>query len=400
MREQEFRAKLRELIRRQEKLLARPNEVDVRWYNGLYERWRHPVATREHVPLHWRYDLNYETNPHRMERLGVNAVFNAGAIEMDGKVCLVCRVEGNDRKSFFAVAESETGVDRFRFRDRPILMPETDEGETNIYDMRLTRHEDGWIYGVFCAERKDPDAPPGNESAAIARCGVARTKDLDEWERLDDLQTPSAQQRNAVLHPEFVDGKYAFYTRPQESFGGAQSKQGGIGWGLTESIVHAHIEDEVIVDPRVYHTINEVKNGAGPPPLKTREGWLHIAHGVRGAASGLRYTLYAFLCDPEEPWRVTRRPGGYLIAPMFEERVGDVSNVVFCNGAVMRENGDVFIYYASSDTRMHVATTTEEKLLDYVKNTPEDGGRSYACVQQRNELIERNRGVTAALRRG
>ncbi len=397
MKQSEFERKLRELVRRQRALLSRPNDVDERWHNGLYERRQHPVVTREHVPVPWRYDLNYESNPHLMERLGINAVFNAGAVEMDGKICLVCRVEGNDRKSFFAVAESETGVDGFRFRDRPILMPETDEGETNIYDMRLTRHEDGWIYGVFCAERKDPDAPPGNQSAALARCGVARTRDLDAWERLDDLATPSAQQRNAVLHPQFVDGQYAFYTRPQESFGGAQSRQGGIGWGLTESIEHARIEDETIIDPRLYHTVNEVKNGAGPTPLKTAEGWLHIAHGVRGTASGLRYTLYAFLCDLEEPWRVTHRPGGYMIAPMFEERVGDVSNVVFCNGAVLRESGEVFIYYASSDTRMHVATTTEQKLLDYVKNTPEDPLRSHACVKQRLELIGRNQAVMEEL---
>jgi len=385
----EFRQAVRRLFERHEALVSRKNEVDDLWANALYERYRYPVLTWEHTPVFWRYDLDRETNPRLIERMGVNGIFNPGAIEFDGRIALVCRVEGYDRKSFFAVAESETGVDGFRFRDYPIVMPETDDPDGNVYDMRLTRHEDGWIYGLFCTERHDPDAAPADTSAALAQCGIARTRDLDSWERLDDLESTSPQQRNVVLHPEFVDGKYALYTRPQDSFLQAGTG-GGIGWGLTESIEHAVVDREDIIDPKLYHTIKEMKNGAGPTPIKTTAGWLHIAHGVRGTAAGMRYTLYAFLCDLEHPDRVIHRPGGYLIAPRGQERVGDVSNVVFCNGAVAREDGALLIYYASSDTRVHVATTTVEKMLDYVINTPEDPLRSYACVQQRINLIERN----------
>jgi len=389
MDEKKFEEAVHRLFWEQEHLLSRPNEVNPRWSNGVFERYANPVVTAAHTPVFWRYDLNRETNPHLMERMGINAVFNAGATEFDDKICLMCRVEGNDRKSFFAVAESRSGVDGFRFRDYPVVMPETDDPDTNVYDMRLTRHEDGWIYGTFCTERKDPDAPPGDASRAIAQCGIARTMDLDEWERLPDLESPSPQQRNVVLHPEFVDGKYAFYTRPQEGFVETGSG-GGIGWALCDDIEAPVVHDEEIIDPKAYHTVKELKNGAGPTPLKTSEGWLHVAHGVRGTAAGMRYTLYVFLCDLDEPWKVTHRPGGYFIAPRYGERVGDVSNVAFCNGAVLRQDGKVFIYYASADTRIHVATTTEQKLLDYVMNTPEDPLRSYACVQQRRELIDRN----------
>ncbi len=383
-----FAARLRQLEAQHTALLNRPNTLNETWHNGVVERWTYPILTAAHTPLFWRYDLNPATNPYLMERMGINGVFNAGAIELNGKILLACRVEGYDRKSFFAVAESATGVDGFRFWERPIVMPETADPDVNVYDMRVTQHEDGWIYGVFCSERKDPDAPPGDLSSAVAQAGIARTHDLVTWERLDDLKTASAQQRNAVLLPEFVDGKYAFYTRPQDSFIEA-GKGGGIGFGLAEDIAHAVIPDETIVDPRVYHTLKEVKNGAGAV-VKTRAGWLHIAHGVRACAAGLRYVLYAFLCDLRDPAKVIARPGGYLLAPEGEERVGDVSNVLFCNGAVARENGDLFIYYASSDTRMHVATTTVERMLDYVLNTPEDGLRSAACVAQRLELIEKN----------
>jgi len=324
-----------------------------------------------------------------MERLGINAVFNPGAIELDGKICLVCRVEGYDRKSFFAVAESANGVDNFRFWDCPIVMPETDDPDTNVYDMRVVKHQDGWIYGLFCTEREDPNAPPGDLSSAVAQGGIARTRDMKTWERLPDLKTRSPQQRNVVLHPDFVNGQYAFYTRPQDDFIQAGSG-GGIGWGLSKSMSLAVIEEETIVDSRAYHTIKEVKNGQGPAPIKTDKGWLHLAHGVRNTAAGLRYVLYLFLSDLYAPWRVTHRPGGYFLAPVGQERVGDVSNVVFCNGWVCRADGAVFIYYASSDTRVHVATSNVDRLLDYVTNTPEDGLRSAASVAQRIELIRRN----------
>jgi len=384
-----FKERLDYLQKEHDALLNRKNEVDSRWSNGWFERYRYPVVTAAHTPLFWRYDFDEQTNPFLMERMGINATFNVGAIEINGKIYLMVRVEGVDRKSFFAVAESESPVDGFRFWDYPVLMPETDDPDTNVYDMRLTKHEDGWIYGIFCTERKDPNAPPGDLSSAIAQAGIARTRDLIAWERLPDLKTTSPQQRNVVLHPEFVDGKYAFYTRPQDSFIEA-GRGGGIGWGVCDDITHAVIEEEWIIDERQYHTIKESKNGAGATPIKTPEGWLHIAHGVRGTAAGLRYVLYAFLCDLHEPWKVIARPGGYFLAPEFEERVGDVSNVVFCNGAVARADGSLYIYYGSSDTRTHVAATTVERMLDYVRNTPPDGLRSHVCVEQRMRLIQKN----------
>ena len=392
-----FNSRLGQLTADYEALVSRTNEIDQTLYNGIVDRYRYPVLTAAHAPVFWRYDLNPKTNPYLMERMGINGVFNAGAIELDGKTLLVCRVEGADRKSFFAIAESGNGIDSFRFWDRPVVMPETDSPDVNVYDMRLTRHEDGWIYGVFCTERKNPDASPGDMSSAVAQSGIARTHNLKTWERLDDLKTNSPQQRNVVLHPEFIDGKYAFYTRPQDDFIQAGSG-GGIGFGLAEDIAHAIIDHEAIIDPRAYHTIKELKNGAGAPPIKTPAGWLHIAHGVRSCAAGLRYVLYAFLCDLNDPSRVIARPGGYLLAPVGEERVGDVSNVLFCNGAVSRDSGEVFIYYASADTRMHVATTTVDRLVDYVQNTPPDGGRSATCVAQRMALIERNLAYLKAVR--
>lgn len=383
-----FEERKQQLTEHYEALIARRNEK-LPYGNGIYDRYKYPVLTAEHAPLIWKYDLDANTNPYFSERIGVNGVFNPGAIELNGKFCLVARVEGVDRKSFFAVAESDNGIDGFRFWDHPVVMPETEDPDVNVYDMRVVQHEDGWIYGLFCTERKDPDAPRGDLSSATAQCGIARTKDLVTWERLADLKTKSPQQRNVVLHPEFVNGKYAFYTRPQDGFIDAGSG-GGIGWGLSDSIEHAVIDKEVIVDDRKYHTIKEVKNGQGPAPIKTEKGWLHIAHGVRNTAAGLRYVLYTFLSDLKHPEVVTHRPGGHLIAPEGEERVGDVSNVVFCNGVIARKNGEVFIYYASSDTRVHVATTTVDQLLDYVLHTPEDPLRSYACVQQRLDLIKRN----------
>ena len=369
------------------RLLKRKNEK-TDFYNGIYDRYKYPILTRDHIPLEWKYDLNPQTNPFFMERLGVNAVFNAGAIEMDGKIYLVVRVEGNDRKSFFAVAESENGVDNFRFWDYPILLEDTCPEETNVYDMRLTRHEDGYIYGVFCSESKDSTV--NDLSAAVAAAGIVRTKDLKSWERLPNLITmQSPQQRNVVLHPEFVDGKYAFYTRPMDGFIETGSG-GGIGFGLCEDISHAVIKEEKITSRRKYHTLTEAKNGAGATPIKTEKGWIHIAHGVRNTAAGLRYVIYAFATSLEDPTKVIAEPSGVLLAPLSNERVGDVSNVVFTNGAVVRDNGDVFIYYASSDTRLHVATTTLEKLVDYVFQTPQDPLRSVECVAQRCELIHKN----------
>ncbi|NJD03071.1 MAG: glycosidase [Ruminiclostridium sp.] len=383
-----FDERLKSLIQEQKEIIELKNEASGVG-NGIFSRYKYPVLTRDHTPLFWRYDLDYAANPFLMERIGVNCVFNPGAVELDGKIYLVARVEGADRKSFFAVAESETGIDSFRFWDYPVVMPETGIPDINVYDMRLVRHEDGWIYGLFCTERKDPSAPAWDTSSAVAACGIARTRDLKTWERLDDLKTGSQQQRNVVLHPEFINGKYAFYTRPQDSFIEA-GKGGGIGWGYSDCMEHAVIDEEIIIDAKEYHTIKEDKNGQGPAPIKTAKGWLHIAHGVRNTAAGLRYVLYAFLSELDRPERVLSRPGGYLIAPEGAERIGDVSNVVFCNGAVARENGDIFIYYASSDTRVHVASTTVERMLDYVTNTPEDPLRSYACVAQRSELISKN----------
>jgi len=381
----DFDYRLELLMNQQEELLVNMNEKAGPG-NGVVNRYLNPVLTAVHTPIFWRYDLNYETNPHLLERLGINAVFNCGAMEFEGKFVLAVRVEGADRKSFFAIAESHNGLDNFRFWDYPILMPETAVPDVNVYDMRLVRHEDGWIYGLFCTERKDPK---GDLSAAIAQCGIARTKNLIDWERLPDLKTSSPQQRNVVLHPEFVGGKYAFYTRPQDDFIEAGSG-GGIGWGVCNNIEAAEIDKEVIIDRREYHTIKEVKNGLGPAPIKTKRGWLHLAHGVRGTAAGLRYVLYLFLSDLNEPWRMTDQPGGYFLAPEGDERIGDVSNVVFSSGWIATNNGQVFIYYGSSDTRIHVATSTVERLLDYVVNTPADPLRSYACVEQRNELITKN----------
>ena len=391
-----FENTLQNLIENHEVFLSRENTKKVN-STGLYDRYQHAVITAEHTPLFWRYDLNHETNPHLMERMGINAAFNAGAIEYRGKICLAVRVEGWDRKSFFAIAESENGIDNFRFRDYPITMPETNDPDINVYDMRLTKHEDGWIYGMYCSERKDPKAPIGDNSSAVAQCGVARTMDLINWERLDDLKTPSPQQRNCVLHPEFIDGKYAFYTRPMDAFIETGSG-GGIGFGIAEDIEHATIEKEVIIDSNVYHNINEAKNGQGPSPIKTNKGWLHLAHGVRNTAAGLRYVVYVFLTDLNDPSNMVKKPGGYFIAPEGEERIGDVSNVIFSNGWVAKGNGDVFIYYASSDTRMHVATTTVNKLLDYVFSTPEDGFSTGNCVKQRIDLINKNLDIVEALR--
>jgi 4-O-beta-D-mannosyl-D-glucose phosphorylase len=386
----EYESRLPRIIADHKMLLSRKNEVNPDWANGLFERYRYAVLTAAHTPLSWRYDLDPATNPFLIERMGINGVFNPGAIQINGLFYLACRVEGYDRKSFFAIAESATGIDGFRFWDTPLVMPETDDPDTNVYDMRLVQHEDGWIYGLFCSERKDKDAPAGDLSSAVAQCGIARTHDLRSWERLDDLRSSSAQQRNVVLHPEFIDGKYAFYTRPQDTFIEAGSG-GGIGWGLSDSIEHAEVPNELVIDRRIYHTIKEAKNGEGPAPIKTTQGWLHIAHGVRNTAAGLRYVLYAYLSRLDQPWVVTHTPAGYLLAPEGEERVGDVSNVAFCNGVVTTADGKVFIYYASSDTRIHVATSTVAKLLDYVLHTPADGLRSAACVRQRLDLIQKNR---------
>jgi 4-O-beta-D-mannosyl-D-glucose phosphorylase len=391
MNKPQFVGAVRRLVRDQEHLIKRRNR-SVRGNNGILRRYTHPVVTAQHVPVAWRYDLNFKTNPYLMERLSVNAAFNPGALEHQGKILLAVRVEGVDRKSFFAIAESNNGIDNFRFWDYPVRLPETADADTNVYDMRLVKHEDGWIYGLFCTERKDPDVPRTDTSSAIAQCGVVRTKDLKTWERLDDIRTRSPQQRNVVLHPEFVEGKYAFYTRPQDGFISTGSG-GGIGWGLSETIEHAVLDRETVIDDRVYHTVKEVKNGMGPAPLKTKKGWLQLAHGVRNTAAGLRYVLYLFLTDLQAPDRILARPGGYFLAPEGEERIGDVSNVVFSCGWVMRRNGDVLIYYASSDTRIHVATTTRDRLLDYVHHTPEDPLRSAAAVEQRIALIDRNRAL-------
>ena len=390
-----FEQKLQQLNLDYEGLIRRKNE-EITSQNGIYSRFKHPVITREHIPLFWRFDLNYSTNPNLLERLGVNAAFNTGAMMLNGKVLLVVRVEGYDRKSFFAIAESETGVDNFKFWDYPVIMPQNGEPDTNVYDIRLTKHDDGWIYGVFCAERKDPNAPPYNESVAIASAGISRTKDLIHWERLPNLKTKSPQQRNVVLHPEFVNGKYAFYTRPMDGFITTGSG-GGIGWALCEDVVHPVISDEKIIDKKIYHTIKEEKNGQGPPPIKTSEGWLHLAHGVRNTASGLRYVLYMFMTDLNDPSKVIYAPGGYFMVPKGNEYIGDVYNVLFANGWVVKENGDVLIYYCSADTRVHVAKSNIELLVDYVKNTPPDALYSAACVKQRIQLIKRNMKVLSKL---
>ena len=394
MNQSTFKKSVENLIKQQDKLLTRRNRKSPGG-NGVFERWEFPVLSAAHAPIAWRYDLDRATNPNLLERIAVNAVFNAGAIFHEGRFMVVARVEGSDRKSFFAVAESPNGIDNFRFREFPILMPETAAPDINVYDMRVVKHEDGWIYGLFCSERKDPAAPFWDTSSAVAQCGIARTKDLRVWERLADLKSKSPQQRNVVLHPEFVDGKYAFYTRPQDDFIQA-GKGGGIGWGLSSSIEEAIIDEEIIVDDREYHTIQEVKNGLGPAPIKTAKGWLHLAHGVRNTAAGLRYVLYMFLAELDRPWVLTHKPAGYFIAPEGWERVGDVSNVVFSNGWIERPNGEVFIYYASSDTRLHVATSSVDRLLDYVMHTPADPLRSRGCVEQRYALIEKNRVILGA----
>lgn len=372
------------VMKKYEETVSRKN-IKSDFYNGIYDRYEYPVLTRDHIPPFWKYDMNPETNPFFMERLGVNAAFNSGAIEQNGTFYLVARIEGNDRKSFFAVAESDNGIDGFRFWDYPILLDDICPEETNVYDMRLTKHEDGYIYGVFCSESKDTSV--NDLSAAVAAAGIVRTKDLKTWERLPNLKTlRSPQQRNVVLHPEFINGKYAFYTRPMDDFIDTGSG-GGVGFGLCDDITHAVIDEEIITSKRKYHTITEAKNGAGAVPIKTEKGWIHIAHGVRNTAAGLRYVVYAFATALEDPSKVIAEPGGFLIAPLGKERIGDVSNVVFTNGAIARDNGEVYVYYASSDTRLHVAVTTVEKLMDYVFHTPQDPLRSVECVEQRCAFI-------------
>jgi 4-O-beta-D-mannosyl-D-glucose phosphorylase len=390
----------KQLLERHEALLALKNEPE-EWGNGIYEKYQRPILTAEHTPLHWRYDFSQQDNPYLMQRIMMNAVLNAGAIKLDGRYLLVCRVEGADRKSFFAVAESANGIDGFRFWDEPITMPEDVIPATNIYDMRVTQHEDGWIYGVFCAERHD-DSQPGNLSAATATAAIARTKDLKNWERLPDLKSRS-QQRNVVLHPEFirtktVDGKpvegkwYAFYTRPQDGFIDTGSG-GGIGWALVDDIAHAEIKEEIIINPRHYHTIQEVKNGEGPAPLKTPKGWLHLAHGVRGTADGLRYVLYMYMTALDDPTRVIAKPGGWFLVPEGKEYVGDVMNVAFSNGWILDDDGRVLIYYATADTRLHVAVSTLDRLIDYCMHTPEDGLTTSASVETIKQLIRKNHGT-------
>ncbi len=386
-------SRLKDLAQSNKELVRRKNEV-ASGGNGIVNRYIHPILTPMHTPLFWRYDLDPKTNPLMLERFGINSVMNAGAIKWKDKYVVVARMEAADRKSFFAIAESPNGIDQFTFRDYPVLMPPADSNETNIYDMRLVAHEDGWIYGLFCAESKDPDASPDDQSSAIAQCGIARTKDLENWERLPNLITPSAQQRNVVLHPEFVRGKYAFYTRPQDSFIEA-GNGGGIGFGLSDSMENARVDIETVIDPRRYHTVYESKNGLGPVPVKTEFGWLHLAHGVRNTAAGLRYVLYLFMTDLEDLTKVIHKPAGYFMAPEGGERVGDVSNVLFSNGWIIEADGKVFIYYASSDTRLHVATSTIDRLLDYVMKTAPDGFNSFKTVETLNDIITKNKIVIA-----
>lgn len=387
-----YNNRLHILKKEHESLISRKNKM-IFSENGIFERYKYPILTAAHTPLEWRYDLNPETNPYLMERIGVNATMNSGAIKWNGKYLMIVRVEGNDRKSFFAIAESPNGIDNFRFWEYPIHLPDTDPSETNVYDIRLTAHEDGWIYGIFCSESLDPNAAPGDLSSAIAKAGIVRTKDLKSWERLPNLISQS-QQRNVVLHPEFVNGKYALYTRPQDNFIDA-GNGGGIGWALIDDITHAEVKEEIIINHRHYHTIKEVKNGEGPHPIKTPKGWLHLAHGVRVCAAGLRYVLYLYMTSLEDPTKVIAEPGGFLLAPMGEERIGDVSNVLFSNGWIADEDGTVYIYYASSDTRMHVAISTVDRLIDYCLHTPADGLRSAASVENICKLIEANKYVMA-----
>lgn len=376
------------LTKEYDELISRENEKILPG-NGVFERYKYPILTAEHPPLEWRYDFNPETNPYLMERFGINAVFNAGAIKFNGKYLVMARVEGHDRKSFFAIAESPNGIDNFRFWEYPVQLPDLYPEETNVYDMRLTKHEDGWIYGIFCSESKDPDAPAGDLTSAIAAAGIIRSRDLKNWERLPNLVSQS-QQRNVVLHPEFVDGKYALYTRPQDGFIDAGSG-GGISWALIDDITHAVVKKEIVIEQRHYHTIKEVKNGEGPHPIKTPQGWLHLAHGVRACAAGLRYVLYLYMTSLDDPRKVIAQPGGYFMAPVGEERTGDVSNVLFSNGWIADEDGTVYIYYASSDTRMHVATSTIERLIDYCQHTPEDKLRSTTSVKSIYDIIEANK---------
>lgn len=389
-----YNSKIRALLNNHNKLIERKNEP-TSTSNGWYQRYVEPVLTAAHAPIHWRYDLNEKTNPFLMERIGINATMNAGAIKWKDKYLLAVRVEGNDRKSIFAIAESPNGIDNFRFWDYPITIPENENPATNTYDMRLTQHEDGWIYGIFCAERIDLNAAEYDLSSAVASAGIARTKDLINWERLPDLKS-SSQQRNVVLHPEFVKGKYALYTRPQDGFIDAGSGS-GIGWALVDDITNAEVINEKIIDMRYYHTIKEVKNGEGPPPLKTSKGWLHLAHGVRSCAAGLRYVLYMYMTSLEDPSQPIASPGGYFMAPEGVERIGDVSNVLFNNGWIADEDGTVFIYYASSDTRMHVATSTIDRLVDYCQNTPEDGFSSATSVETLKKQIESNLSIMESL---
>ena len=376
------------LTKEYDELISRENEKILPG-NGVFERYKYPILTADHPPLEWRYDFNPETNPYLMERFGINAVFNAGAIKFNGKYLIMARVEGHDRKSFFAIAESPNGIDNFRFWEYPVQLPDLYPEETNVYDMRLTKHEDRWIYGIFCSESKDPDAPAGDLTSAIAAAGIIRSRDLKNWERLPNLVSQS-QQRNVVLHPEFVDGKYALYTRPQDGFIDAGSG-GGISWALIDDITHAVVKKEIVIEQRHYHTIKEVKNGEGPHPIKTPEGWLHLAHGVRACAAGLRYVLYLYMTSLDDPSKVIAQPGGYFMAPVGEERTGDVSNVLFSNGWIADEDGTVYIYYASSDTRMHVATSTIERLIDYCQHTPEDKLRSTTSVKSIYDIIEANK---------
>jgi len=383
-----FDNKISFIYEKYEKLISRKNRVSGLG-NGIFNRYKNCVLTVEHIPPFWKYDMDFESNSYMQERMGINAVFNPGAIKLNDKYYLIARIEGVDRKSFFAIAESESGTEEFRFWDKPVVIPQNDNPDVNVYDMRLTEHEDGWIYGVFCTERKDTTVPDSDTSSAVAQAGIVRTKDLKNWERLPDLKTPSPQQRNVVLHPEYVNRKYAFYTRPQDGF--IDAKTGGsIGWGYCEDIENPVVEHEQIVDERIYHTIKEAKNGQGPPPIKTEKGWMHLAHGVRNTVAGLRYVLYMFLTDFEKPHKIIKKPAGYFLAPKGSERVGDVSNVVFSNGWIEDPDGSVYIYYASSDTRIHVATSTKDKLLDYLLNTPSDPLTAAECVNQRIELIEKN----------
>jgi 4-O-beta-D-mannosyl-D-glucose phosphorylase len=384
-----FSDNLENIKKQHQRLIDKKNKKAEQKKGLPYDRYEFPVLTSGHIPLSWRYDFDEKTNPFLLERFGINAVLNPGAIRWKNKYLLMARVEGVDRKSFFAIAESKNGIDRFQFRDRPVTMPALNNQETNFYDIRLTAHEDGWIYGLFCTEMRDPAASDGDQSAAIAQCGIARTKDLVKWERLKNLVTHSAQQRNVVLHPEFVQGKYAFYTRPQDSFIDA-GKGGGIGFGLSASIEEAVVTEESIIDRKIYHTVYELKNGQGPAPLKTKIGWLHLAHGVRNTAAGLRYVLYLFVTDLKDPSKLIYKPAGYFLSPEGEERTGDVSNVVFSNGWIADDDGTVYIYYASSDTRIHVAVSSIEKLTDYAMHTPPDGFTSVQSVVRINLLIDKN----------